>query len=814
MLDVIVVWGKNGKVDKVVRIDENGSFTEVIHHPWFVAERYMGAKGIVDYREADLKFYKFNEKTWRYEKAKDTSYIIYTETPGLIRKISSLYEDNNISCALNNIRYKARVCLDLSNTLFGLKVPAIMYYSLDEVESIVYALIEKTKNIKVLGFDIETKAEGSFPRLGEKVFISSMCYGGLLDDNEECILLEEDEVFDFMKAISKIKPHYIIGFVSNTFDIPYLRAYIGGINFTTEGILTDDLAIPHIDAAEVLEQHGSSFGLPFGVRLALDDVAKKMGLIKDEKELEIESSIDRNRIYLEYRNNKDKVLKYAEVDARLTLRIGKEILKTLISLYLLTGISPSVVQNLPSFGSIAEYAVLDVVRRKYGKVYEVRNTKYTAKELVDGIAFYRKGTKEHFINQGVWSDVAYLDFNMLYPSVYYKYRLDPEGVIIGRGFKIYLVNRAKLGKKKSNEDIYVRETIPVLVDFKGGDIYDILAYFYEGRKITKKLKKEFPSIDQAMKILSNSAYGMFSKGRGGAVNEVLSGFIFFKSSQIFQNTLGIIKNLGLDYVYGATDSFFVLLNGRDARKLEEILNKIIQARFGREFSIKLEGVCRKFTLLTRKTYICILENDGEKEDLVKGMEKLEIPVVIRDNLDEIFERALNGEDWRKIIDDYIGSASIPELFVKASKRIEEIYSDDEKRFKNPNSNRTKAILIKYLIDEGQSLEGNHGYLQFYFTSENIPTQTVISYFLSSDRKIAGKKAIMVLVDHTDNYATCYECALVDYKASEDRLEGEFYCVKRKIERRKLEELARKKARRIIEYLMQIENMRKQTKLVG
>ncbi|ADM28763.1 DNA polymerase B region [Ignisphaera aggregans DSM 17230] len=805
MLDVIIVWGEKGKVEKVIRVNEDGSFEEAQHRPWFVALRFMGAKGIVDYREVPLKFYVFSEKTWRYEKASDNSYIIYTETPSDVRRVATLYDDNGIPHALSNIRYKARVSLDLSDSLFGLKVPAILHYSLDELENVIRELIEKMKTVKVLGFDIEVEAKGSFPRPGDRVFIVSLCWDGLLDDSEECVVLEGDSVFEFMKHIEKVRPNYILGFVSNTFDIPYLTAYIKELQLTREGILTDTVAIPHIDLAEVLEQHGSGFGLPFGSRLALDDIAKKMALIKNVEELEIESSIDRNRIWLEYQNVREKVVRYAETDAKLTLRIGKEVLKTLLSLYLLTGISPSTIQVLPSFGSIAEYSVLDVVRRKYGKVYQVRSAKYTAKELIDGIAFYKKGTKEHFLREGLWENVAYLDFNMLYPTIYYSYKLDPEGVCIGNGFRIYLVDRDKDG------DIAVKESIPIDVSFTGGDVYDVLRYFYEGRKVTKKIKKEFPGIDQAMKILANSAYGMFSKGRGGAVNEVLAGFIFFKSSHIFQSTLGIIKNMGLNYVYGATDSFFVLLNNIDPKELEEKLNRAIQSRFGSEFSIKFEGICRKFVLLKRKTYVCVLENDEGKEVLIKGMEKLELPQVVKDNLPEIFERVLNGEDWRKVIDEYMKSAGIRELFVKVSKRISDLYDEEERRFKNPNSNRTKAILVKYLYDEGQHLSGS-GHLQFYFTDDSLPNTSVVAYYLNSNRSIAGKKAVMVLIDYDEGNATTYECGLVDYKSRRE-LSGTFFCVERRLSRSEVEELAKIKAGRVVDYLKQIETMTKQKKLL-
>jgi len=194
------------------------------------------------------------------------------------------------------------------------------------------------------------------------------------------------------------------------------------------------------------------------------------------------------------------------------------------------------------------------------------------------------------------------------------------------------------------------------------------------------------------------------------------------------------------------------------------------------------------------------------------MEKLELPQVVKDNLPEVFERVLNGEDWRKVIDEYMKSAGIRELFVKVSKRLSDLYDDEERRFKNPNSNRTKAILIKYLYDEGQRISGS-GYLQFHFTDDSVPEVSVVSYYLNSNRSIGGKKAVMVLIDYDEKGATVYECSLTGYKASRRELSGSFFCVERKLNRSEVEEAAKAKAGRVVEYLRQIEAMSRQKKLL-
>jgi len=809
MLDVVIVRGKHGKIEKIYKVNEDGSYEVVSHSPWFIAERFMETKGVKDVEDVDYEFYAFNPSTWRYEKIADKCYRVITETPRDVRRIAETYEDHSIRHALSNIRYEARVSMDLADKLFSIKVPAPLFYGLQELEGVVRELYSNINKVKILGFDIEVKAEGSFPRPGSEVFLISICKSSLgSNEEEECWLLEKDEVSEFAKYLEKERPNYIVGFNSSGFDIPYLIAYTRDLRdvLKRSGYVNEPTIIPHIDILEILDQHAQSFGLPLGARLSLDDVAKRFGVATDE-ELKIESSIDRNRIWLEYQSNRSKILEYAETDAKLTARLGKVVLEVLLGLYALSGISPSVIPLLPSFGSVSEYAVLDILRRKYNKVLEVRWVRYTAKEIEDAVSFYKVHTKERFIKPLIAENIGYYDYSMLYPTIYYKYGLDPTGVKIGNGFKVYLTPKEDTKKKKKRKT-FLKDCTSISVEFVPGPVYDVLKYFYEARKVSKKFKNEIKAFDQAVKILANSAYGMFSKARGGGVDEVLAAFIFYKSSHVLVNTIGVLRNLGYDVVYAATDSLFIPLpSPEEAEVLEDKLNRIIKVRFGDEFSIKLEKVCKYFALLKPKTYVCV----SDDETLVKGMEKLEIPLVVKENLDEIFSRALRGEDYRNILVDIIRNAATNELFVKASNRLSELYSDEDRRFKIINNNRTKAVLLKYLIDEGQKIN-SYGNLVFDLYRDDLEDIPIVSYFLSSNRKYSGKKAIHVLVDYTNGKATTYECTLIESKSTRERLSGYFYCIRRELKREEIEKLAYSQSKTIIEYLSTIEKLRKQRTL--
>jgi len=786
MIDVIVV--RRGRfVERRIKKMESGNIEDVDHLPWFVTTEPIYDPRVVGCKEIDVAFYTFNERTWRYEKRFDRSYIVYVKEPYLVREVSGQIAGMRKPVSMNNIRYEARLSMDVSDTLFGVRVPIMIHYDPSDLASIAEELYEKSRNIKILGFDIEVKAEGSFPRPGSEVFIVSMCEGEIGSDREECWILETEQVADFIKYVRQSNPIYLVGFNSSGFDIPYLVSYLQDIReiLRPQGVVMDTFVVPHVDAMEIVYRHASSFGLPFGARLALDDIAQRLGLAKPE-EIEIESSIDRNRIWSEYQRNRERVLRYAETDARLTLRLGKQVLRVLIQLYALTGISPSVVQLLPTVGSIAEYAVLEYLFRKKRMVLELRWKRYTQKELRWLEGFYRKGTKNFCVrDRALFENVAYYDFDMLYPTIYYEYRLDPTTVEIGSGFKVYLLDEER------------KKVIPLIGRCYGGPVNEALSYFYVARRVSKRLKKEkekeFEELDKAVKILANSAYGMFSKVRGCGVNEFISAFIFFKGNQILKNIRGWIDSTGRKVIYGDTDSFFVVLkDGDDPEKLADEITRIARARFGKNFSVKLETICHKMVIITKKSYVCVTDD----EVIVKGLERLEIPVAIKERIGEIFERVIEGEDPEKLVKKILEEAPIRDLFVKASKRMSELVDEEKDRFKELNSNRTKAVLLRYLLDSGVKLSGKVPFQIYRDALEDFP---VVAYYLRYG-EIGGSVAIALLVEEREDEAIVARCALASRNIGKDVLEGFFVCREEVLSKEKVIRIALSTMSKLMEYL--------------
>jgi len=779
---------------RVIKVYENGNYETVDHRPWFLATRVP--EGVEDYEELkDVRIYAFDPKTMGFEPLKPV-FRIYADHPARVPRLADEVVAMGGRVSMANIRYKARVSMDLADSVFGVKVPLPLHYRVGELEALLREVYEGSQKLKVLAFDIEVAPSrtGSFPRPGDRVFLVSYVETTIGDDGAEPVVLEGDQVYDFIKVLEKTSANYIVGFVSKNFDIPYLTGYITELEgkLGSEGFISTRV-IPHIDLAEIIAAHGSSFGLPTSARMALDAVAESLGVASKE-ELEIESSVDRTKIFEEYQRNREKVVKYSAIDATLTARIAKVVIPPLMILYALTGIAPSVMSELPSQGALAEYALCDYLLRKHGIALELRNRRFRTGELKNGVGIYRDGSKNYaaFDKETKFENVAVFDFNMLYPTIYYMDKVDAIKMrLCDNGFLVYL--------RDAEEKIH-----PYRVCTEPGPVYEWLSWFYNARAVTKKMKKalgiEVP--DQAVKIVANAAFGMFSKARGNGLNELVSAYIFFRGNQLLNIALGYVETvLGKKVVYGDTDSLFVVLGeNEDPKTIEEALNSFLSRVFAPELSVKFEHMFRRIVFLGKKNYVGIT-TDGKV--VVKGIVRFEASYIIKERLEEILARVINGENPDRVVNEVIGSAKTYELFARATKRLTELYDEEEGRFVRPTHASVKAVIARYLIETGAAKNGS---AVFEFYPDLLPEYPVSALYLKDGERI------YILLEETPRGARCWIGKVEATEVSREVLRGRIVGSFAEIDRKRMEELAKRTSETIIDLLKRIYKVVSQSSL--
>ncbi len=714
---------------------------QVEHTPWCIAE-----ESIVDETIAErIKKLNINlDEDYRIEES-DISIIPFDKTrmcfilddpipavkiegrePSHIGRLARAMDRLNILHSLSNIRYNARVSMDVVGELFNIKVPAIIHYKPDDMSEVIGGFIDKLQDIKIAVLDIEVESSGTFPRRGDRVILSGLLYGtiGELGDYE---ILEGDGVLETVDRILKFNPHYFITYNGVGFDLPYLRAYVakygvGGIE--DYGMRKGDMVVPCLDLYLLTKNFASGLGLKTTIARSLVSVCKDLGLMSAEEE-SIEKSIDYMHLKEVYEKERDKLLEYLRTDLILTYRVAVNWLQVLIILYVMTGISPWSIQILPSMGALSEYALAEYMMRRHNIALPVRTREYVYGES-GSLPIYGRGHKT-FARKGIFRDVLQLDFDMLYPTIYYIFKVDPTGVESttrvehGKAFMVPLRSKGKVIRK--------------VIKFNGGPIHEFFTYLVNLRRLTKRLKKSddkrianmFKIADQAVKILINSAYGIFGKVRGYGINEVVSAFIFFKGDQILNNTVSFVENvLRRRAVYGDTDSVFIeLKKGDDPEEIARAVNEYVKI-MGEDLNLKVENRHKYVIVYEEKNYFCITDKD---DVIIKGVHRFFAPRCIKEHLSEIIREVVERKrNPREVMAEILMKEEmLMNLFAESVKDIDDFYNEKERRFKRVSHPSVKACILGLARERGM-LAGEGGRISMVIKEDDLGKGRIASAY--------------------------------------------------------------------------------------
>ncbi|MEM4520543.1 MAG: DNA polymerase domain-containing protein, partial [Candidatus Bathyarchaeia archaeon] len=211
-------------------------------------------------------------------------------------------------------------------------------------------------------------------------------------------------------------------------------------------------------------------------------------------------------------------------------------------------------------------------------------------------------------NPGIHENIAVLDFKSMYPNIMISYNVSPDTYIPPGEPEIdaFIAPEVNHRFRKEPPGFY-REVLAKLI--KARD------HVREELKRVDRGTIKYRILDarqKAIKVITNATYGY--AGWIGArwyikpVAEAVTAW----GRHIIMSTIKAAKNIGLEVIYGDTDSIFVR---NDPEKIER-LSKIIEEKFGLE--IKPDKVYTRVLFTEAKKRYCGLMPDG-KLDIV-GLE--------------------------------------------------------------------------------------------------------------------------------------------------------------------------------------------------
>jgi DNA polymerase I len=591
--------------------------------------------GVEDVRRSDLNPYVYDGTAYSPAPGMRV-YVVYAESPGAVPKLREEYWRRGFRTSQSYIKFALRAAVDLH---FGCAVGKCSRRR-RRFEPIV-----ETKTPRIMAVDVEV--------VNGRVFYGYTADGAEVDYTEDIVdVLTAEEV------------DYIVTYNGWAFDYKYindlcLKEKPGCTKYAVE---TPWGYVPVLDLYVVAK---GGFKSAVGLQeesYSLYDIARQLGV-------HTELGLSEGKLYAVKRMRsklaqllKEELKGYLGLDVLVTYHVAMKIVPIMEALGNMVGGGAGVVNAVAETSSpglvgevilqkelehdgivLAERDINALIKEKLG--ISVDNSGEGEEEGEDGdevrkVKLYRAGEKVRLRRAGVYRNIAEYDFRAMYPSLMANDSVDPINVReCASGFTVETIEGVKR------------------VCFSGGHLSRLADLLLSAREEAKKKSK---ALDQAVKILANSLYGVFGKRGVGIQNLWVAGYIAQKTEAIFGDVWSRYRP-----IYGDTDSMYIPLDSRDPAALMDEINSYLAAAYGPKMQVKLEEVWDYVVYLpdTNKNYVKI---KGAKT-VLKGaaLALRRMPLALR----------LRGTEWVKEVVEtrspsavfrLLESASDEELFAEVS----------------------------------------------------------------------------------------------------------------------------------------------------
>jgi DNA polymerase alpha subunit A len=271
--------------------------------------------------------------------------------------------------------------------------------------------------------------------------------------------------------------------------------------------------------------------------------------------------------------------------------------------------------------------------------------------------------------KGLWDRyILVMDFNSLYPSIIQEFNIDFTTV----------------DRKECNEHVDDVDRMPEVPssDVQQGVLPRLISTLVARRRQVKSLMKDrnAPVSKQlqwnikqlALKLTANSMYGCLGFEGSRFYARPLAALTTYKGREILTATKELAESLGLDVIYGDTDSVMINTNAlqyEEAKRIGVDFKRAVNERY-RLLEIDIDAVFERMLLLQKKKYAAIkVEEDGKKTTEIKGldMKRREYSALSKNVSTYVLEQILSGENAETVVERIHEYLEVVSQEVKADK---------------------------------------------------------------------------------------------------------------------------------------------------
>ena len=466
---------------------------------------------------------------------------------------------------------------------------------------------------------------------------------------------EETMLKRFFEIIREYDPDILVGYNSNSFDVPYIAERIKTLN--KKGARIEPL-MGRDGKSVYYKKFGNTTRVSVMGRITVDVLPllrrefslKQYTLKNAAKELLGAEKLDIPFLEMEsyWKDNGEKLLKfieYARRDSELALAFLLKL--RLIDKYIaLARASGTLLQDILDGGQTQ--MVENIILRdymKHGRVLPARPTGEMSDERFDE-GEELAGGEVLPPKKGLLENIVILDYKSLYPTIMMAHNLCYTTEVVGE--RPDEVVKAPSGGIFVSQKV-VKGIVPSILE-------DLLARRQATREKMKTANEEdarvLDATQQALKILLNSFYGYSGYARARLYSLTLASAVTSFGRENILRTKSLIedeikeivlkdgaaftkdeakegKNIALSVVYGDTDSVFVNLLDKeitldDAELVGRKIAKIVTTSLLKPMELVFDSFGRRAIFIAKKRYAVLVwekSNGAVKEKLrVKGME--------------------------------------------------------------------------------------------------------------------------------------------------------------------------------------------------
>ncbi|CAO3612530.1 unnamed protein product [Cunninghamella echinulata] len=222
--------------------------------------------------------------------------------------------------------------------------------------------------------------------------------------------------------------------------------------------------------------------------------------------------------------------------------------------------------------------------------------------------------------------VVLLDFNSLYPSIIQEFNI------------CFTTVDRHINDSESDTEIlpaYPDSNVPQ------GVLPRLVKRFVDERKQVKNQMKDqylepskkvqYDIKQRALKLTANSIYGCLGFSQSRFAARQLAMMITSKGRSILQDSVHVAEELGLEVIYGDTDSIMIATGQTDLEKVRDIgvlLQEKVNVRYNL-LELEIDGIFKRMLILTKKKYAA-LTVENKNNIWVESIESKGLDLVRKD----------------------------------------------------------------------------------------------------------------------------------------------------------------------------------------